>query len=52
MERLKITNIIIQKIINIPKLLNRKIVANYLPLHDCYELEGIKKEDLFKSFFE
>lgn len=47
MEKLKIVNSVISKTINIPKLLHHKILRNYFPIHNRYELEGKKNADLF-----
>lgn len=51
-EKIKITNSIISKNINILKMLNLGLSSAYFPLHDPYQLKGISKMPFFKPLIQ
>lgn len=48
MEKIKISHAIVLKNINILKLIKKEMALEYIPIHDCYQLAGIKKAPFFK----
>lgn len=52
MERIKVAHNLILKNINILKLIRLQIAVAYFPLHEPYQLRGIKKETWFKPVQE
>lgn len=50
MEKIKLIDSIIMKLINVNYLIKENYIISYFPLHDYYELETKKKKELFLSF--
>lgn len=52
MEKIKITNTIIQKNVNIPLLVTSQMIFAYFPIHDHYQMRGVSKDPFFTSLRE
>jgi anoctamin-10 len=52
MEKIKITQAIVLKNINVLKLIQKGLADTYFPIHDPYQLRGNSKEPFFKTLYD